>query len=84
MALEDPNITKVIYHSYDKPKLIKTERDKLAKLACVMIEPGWKPHVEIIECGPGEYHITCKKRDIPRKVWFETKCLESWISKNGN
>ena len=79
MALDDPSINKVIYREYNKPKLVKTERDKKAKLACVMIEVGRKPHVEIIECAPGEYHITCRKRDLPRKIWFETKCLESYL-----
>lgn len=82
MALDDPNITKVIYREYNKKKLIKTDREKEARLACVMLEPGMKPVVNIIDLSPGEYHITCRKRDLPqRKVWFETTPLESYLPK---
>lgn len=80
MALDDPNITKIIFTDYEEPTIVEVDHGKIARLACVMLTPELKPHVEIIDCAPGVYRIRCKKRDIPeRKIWFDTQLVKSYL-----
>lgn len=72
----DPGTVKLEFRSYDKPKYIEIEPGEKVLLACVMYTLELKPHIEIIEAGAGTFEITARKRENPKKIWFECKCLE--------
>ena len=84
MAL-DPGTTKIDFYKIDEPAYVTVQPHKQkAILACVYHDLSLRPHIEIIEAAPGEFKITCRKKDNPRKVWFETECLQSFRPKHIN
>lgn len=92
MALDDPNITKIIFYDFGEMREVEVATGTLARLACVIRSKSGeckcntcrssKWHVEIIDCAPGIYTIQAKKRDIPnRKIWFETILRKNFKTK---
>lgn len=82
MALDDPNITKILFYKFNDPVTVTVDYGKLARLACVLIRESRRPHVEIIDCAPGVYRVRALKKDIPtRKIFFQVDLLESFLPK---
>ena len=55
MALDDPNITKVMFESINQTREVTADQN--ARLACVIKDRSDKWHVEIIDLAPGIFTI---------------------------
>ncbi len=82
MALDDPNITKLLFDNFEELIEVEVKPDSLARLACVYLKGKPKPIVNIIDCAPGIYTVQCKKQDVPKpKIYFEVKLRKSFLPK---
>ena len=78
MALDDPNITKIIFEKVGDWREVTVKPDTISRLACVAREKD-KWHVEIIDLAPGIFTIDLREKN--GKLYFETMPRKSFLPK---